>query len=146
MFGSSILKQLNRSIRPSSLLNAKSQNNFREELGSLTSFYRFCVQRSSTFLLGPDKNTKWQAFLAKLAVQLNIVGIAMTQQCNRVVALRLRRAYQIILLHQRIYGEQQLRQKIQSGVRLGRRPLLALLSAAFFQWEKERVTDEQLEK
>lgn len=74
---------------------------------------------------------------------LNVVA---TQQCNRVAALRLRRAYQILLLYQRIYGEQVLMQKIKTHVRCKSRPLLALLSATVFQWEKERVSDEELQK
>ena len=147
MLGSSVLQQLFRSIRfRNSSLNAKSQPNLKEKIGTLASLCRFCVQRPSTILLGPDKNVKWQAFLTKLGIQLNIIGISMSEQCSRVAAQRLRRAYQIILLYQRIYGEQLLQQKIKSGMHLRRRPLLALLSAAFFQWEKDRVTDEQLEK
>ncbi|GFS14017.1 StAR-related lipid transfer protein 7 [Elysia marginata] len=147
MVGGSLLQHLFRSFRPNrSLFSFKDQTDLKKKIESLTSLYHSCVQRPSTFLLGPDKNAKWQTFLTKLGVQLNIIGVAMTQQCNRVAALRLRRAYQIILLYQRIYGEQLLRQKIKSGIHLGQRPLLALLSAAFFQWEKERVTDEQLEK
>ncbi|RUS88043.1 hypothetical protein EGW08_004209 [Elysia chlorotica] len=147
MFGGSLLQTLSRSLRfRNNLISAKSKSNQELKLGSLASLYRFFVQQPSTLLLGPNKNVKWQEFLIKLGTELNIIGIAMTQQCNRVAAQRLRRAYQIILLYQRIYGEQLLQQKIKSGVHLGRRPLLALLSAAFFQWEKERVTDEQLEK
>lgn len=141
------MQHLFRNVRPyRRLTEIRCQTNLKEKLESLASLYHSCIQHPSTFLLGPDKNAKWRTVLTKLGDQLNVIGIAMTQQCNRVAALRLKRAYQIILLYQRIYGEQLLRQKIKNSIHHGQKPLLALLSAAFFQWEKERVTDEQLEK
>ncbi|GFO42065.1 star-related lipid transfer protein 7, mitochondrial [Plakobranchus ocellatus] len=144
MLGGSLLQRFYAIIKPSNtVLNAQAHLKFKERL---LAFNQSWIEHSSTLLLGPNKNAKCQNFLAKLGAGLDVIGFAMTQQCNRVAALRLKRAYQIILLYQRIYGKQLLKQKIRSGVHLGKRPLLALLSAAFFQWEKERVTDEQLEK
>ncbi|CAG5134608.1 unnamed protein product [Candidula unifasciata] len=109
---------------------------------SLTNF----ANGSSRLLLGQNANQKLQLLINNISVKLNLLNVVLTQQCNRVAALRLRRAYQILLLYQRIYGEQVLMQKIKSHVRCKSRPLLALLSATVFQWEKERVSDEELQK
>jgi hypothetical protein len=104
------------------------------------------TSESSKLLLGQNSNEKLRFFFSNLSLKLNLLSIVLTQQCNRVAALRLRRAYQLLLLYQRIYGEKQLMQKIKSHVRFKSRPLLAFLSAAIFQWDKERVSDEELEK
>ncbi|BFZ01297.1 hypothetical protein BsWGS_04336 [Bradybaena similaris] len=109
---------------------------------SITNF----ANGSSRLLLGQNANEKLRLLLSNISVKLNLLNVVVTQQCNRVAALRLRRAYQILLLYQRIYGEQVLMQKIKTHVRCKSRPLLALLSATVFQWEKERVSDEELQK
>ncbi|XP_059171536.1 stAR-related lipid transfer protein 7, mitochondrial-like [Physella acuta] len=101
---------------------------------------------SSAILLGQNSNTKMQMLLNNVGVKLHALSIVLTQQCNRVAALRLRRAFQILGLYQRIYGEQLLMQNVKRQFNFRTRPLLTLLSAAIFQWEQERVTDEELEK
>lgn len=101
---------------------------------------------SSAILLGQNSNTKMQMLLNNVGVKLHALSIVLTQQCNRVAALRLRRAFQILRLYQRIYGEQILMQNVKRQFNFRTRPLLTLLSAAIFQWEQERVTDEELEK
>lgn len=115
---------------------------------------RRCISRtvnnftndSTKLLFGENSNEKLRLLINNISVKLNMLGIVLTQQCNRVASLRLRRAYQILLLYQRIYGEQLLMQKIKSQMRCKGRPLLALFSATIFQWEKERVSDEELQK
>ncbi|KAI8777614.1 stAR-related lipid transfer protein 7, mitochondrial-like isoform X2 [Biomphalaria glabrata] len=120
----------------------------------LSTIIRRCVKSSfsgftdgsAKFLLGQNAQEKMRLLINNIGIKLNLVSFLLTQQCNRVAALRLRRAFQIIVLYQRLYGEQVLMQKIKKNVGIKSKPLLAMLSAAVFQWEKERVTDDEIKK
>ncbi|KAH9491763.1 StAR- lipid transfer protein 7, mitochondrial [Bulinus truncatus] len=101
---------------------------------------------SAKLLLGQNAQDKMKLFINNIGVRLQLLSVLLTQQCNRVAALRLRRAFQIVVLYQRLYGEKVLIQKIKKNVSFKSKPLLALLSATVFQWENERVTDEELNK
>ncbi|GAB6031539.1 StAR- lipid transfer protein 7, mitochondrial [Chamberlinius hualienensis] len=85
--------------------------------------------------------------------KLILVGSLLARHCEFITAQRIRRACQTCALYSRLYSEASFKrmvsrftgtygEKIQNG-RL--RPLGMLIGAAFFSWEKEKITLEEMQ-
>lgn len=72
----------------------------------------------------------------------------LTKQCEFVAAQRLRRLHQIWCFYCQLYSDVTLKRMVSKlGRRLAQqRPLGVLLGTALFNWEKENITDEDLER
>lgn len=71
------------------------------------------------------------------------------QQCHMIAGQRIWRAFQILTLYRQLYGEKRLLQAIGSNFlcRCKGRNLYMLLSAAgLFQWERDGVSNEEMER
>jgi len=100
------------------------------------------------FVFGQDSSRKLQLALSNMNTKCNLIGMVMAQQCNRVAALRLKRACQVIQLYQRLYGERLLLEKMKSNIlHCGKgRKLIPLLSAMIFDWNKESIPDSEMQR
>ena len=81
--------------------------------------------------------------------KLAVLGEILTKQCNFVASHRLRRLHQIWNLYTHLYSETSLRHVISQlsrTLRAQKRPFSMLLGIAFFSWEKDKITDEEIEK
>lgn len=79
--------------------------------------------------------------------KLAVLGKLFSRQCNAVAAQRVRRANQIMLLYNELYGDKSyrlLRKFVDVLKRKGKNPLSIMVGAVMFSWEDERVTDEDL--
>lgn len=72
-----------------------------------------------------------------------------TRQCNVIAGQRVWRAFQIVAWYRQLYGETRLLQTLQANLlrHCKNRNLYMLLSAAgIFQWERDGVTDQELQR
>jgi len=85
--------------------------------------------------------------------KLTLIGTLLAKHCEFIAAQRARRACQICTLYRHIYTEATFRSMVNkfaanygSRLRHGRNtPFGMLLGAAFFSWEKEKITEGELE-
>jgi len=113
---------------------------------------RNCAEKTGHLLkkamFGENSNTKYSSFVSLFNSKMNFMAFAFAQQCNWVGALRLRRAYQVFKLYQRIHGDQLLKMNLLNNAKHSMtyrgKSAITLLSAAFFNWEQERITDEKM--
>ena len=86
--------------------------------------------------------------------KLTLIGTLLAKHCEFIAAQRARRACQICTLYRHIYTEATFRSMVNrfaanygSRLRYGRNtPFGMLLGAAFFSWEKEKITEDELER
>lgn len=86
--------------------------------------------------------------------KLSVVGGLVTRHCEFVVAQRIRRACQICILYRQLYTEGTLKNIVKrfainygSKLKIAQgRPLGLLMGAAFFSWEKDGVTEEEMKR
>lgn len=86
----------------------------------------------------------WENCNEKLAV----LGEILTKQCNFVASHRLRRMNQIWNLYTHLYSENTIKHIVSQFVqklRSQKRPFSMLFGAALFSWEREKITDEEIE-
>jgi len=97
-------------------------------------------------LLGQSHQAKLETILSNIGSKMNLMSIVLTEQSNRIAAQKVRRTYQAMKHFQRIYGKQQLFHKIENSFPklFKARPARVLLSAAVFDWSRQRVTDDAL--
>ena len=112
-----------------------------------------CSDQTKRLVFGENSTTKLNCVLSNLNAKFNLMGLVFAEQCNRVITFRVRRSFQILKLYERIYGENVLMERLQRiKVNLGRssfnkgKPLSVLLSAAVFDWEKNRISNEEINR
>lgn len=123
------------------------------ELKRRFSYCRWDAPKNEVFSLksvlkSNDRRRLWENFKSELNDRLAVLGEILTTQCNFVASQKARRMTQIWNLYRNLYTEKSIRKIISRFVRnLGskKRPLSFLLGSVFFSWDKEKITDEEVE-
>ncbi|XP_054717988.1 stAR-related lipid transfer protein 7, mitochondrial-like [Uloborus diversus] len=90
----------------------------------------------------------WEDIKAECNERLILLGELFTTQCNFIASQRVRRMSQIWNLYSHLYTENSFREIVSQfakNFRSQKRPFSLLLGAAFFSWEKEKITDEEIQ-
>ena len=82
---------------------------------------------------------------------INRMVAIFAEQCTCVFAQRVRRTIQIAQLYERIYSQQaknRIMEKLRNGLNLQKKskPLYFLFSAVMFSWDREYISDEELNR
>ena len=94
-------------------------------------------------------NVRTQSCVKYLNDKLTVLGKLFGKQCNAIAAQRVRRANQIMLLYNDLYGDKYYRLFRSLGdilKKTKKHPLSLMLGAALFSWDEEKVTDNDLQK
>lgn len=106
-----------------------------------------CRERLRFGLRTPGR--RFKVYAENISENVQNVYCLFTKQCNVIVGLRIWRAFQIVALYRQLYGERRLLQTIGSNVlrNCKSRSLYMLLSAAgIFHWERDGVSDREIER
>lgn len=91
----------------------------------------------------------WINLKSQCNEKLAILGEILTRQCNFIASQRLRRMTQIWNLYAYLYTESTIKQivsQLARNLRSQKRPFTVLLGAALFSWDREKITDEEIQK
>ncbi|XP_049811669.1 stAR-related lipid transfer protein 7, mitochondrial isoform X2 [Schistocerca nitens] len=124
--------------------NSSMRNAFLSQLRSFES-HRNVLQRNLTFQWFMSEMAKIRTFLKNHS--FHIVRTC-TQQCECVVAHRIRRAQQIFSLYTRLWDEVALRELgrrlRQQLTRKGKELFLSAVGVCAFHWDRDRIPDDEM--
>lgn len=118
----------------------------------LSAQYHSAFKKSFTFRSLKDFTSKkkiWENLKFQCNEKLAVLGEILTKQCNFVASQRLRRMSQIWNLYTHLYSESTIRFMVSQFVRKLRaqkRPFSVLFGAALFSWERDKITDDEIER
>ncbi|XP_035218310.1 stAR-related lipid transfer protein 7, mitochondrial-like isoform X3 [Stegodyphus dumicola] len=95
-----------------------------------------------------DRKKLFEYFKTEVNEKLAVLGEILTRQCNFIVSQRVRRTSQVWNLYARLYTENTIKQIISQfakNFRLKKRPFAVLFGAALFNWDKEKITDDEIQ-
>lgn len=95
-----------------------------------------------------DRRNLWENLKLQCNEKLVVLGEILTKQCNFIASQRVRRMSQIWNLYAHLYSENTIRQIVSEfarNLRSQKRPLSVLFGAALFSWEREKITDEEIQ-
>lgn len=124
-------------IRPFHWTKLNHSQNFRSQMG-IGAAVRYIWQR------------KFRLVCTHVESQLKLCVSLFANQCNAIVAQRVRRALQTICLYRDLgYDRQALKNMVdglKSSFMRGKkdRPLYMLFSAVLFSWKRDKITDEEI--
>ncbi|XP_071042011.1 stAR-related lipid transfer protein 7, mitochondrial isoform X2 [Parasteatoda tepidariorum] len=90
----------------------------------------------------------WQDFKVNFNEKLIVLGEIVTKQCNFVASHRIRRMGQVWNLYTNLYTEKTINHIVSQfarSLRSKKRPFTVLLGASMFCWDKEKITDEEIQ-
>lgn len=163
-----VLQTTSRNILSNTINSGRKYETFkrvtvdpRSPLGRCLSSY--CRRKFNLHLLRPSRGISpgvkqlsiWQ-ILNQLWSSVNdkllVLSVLFGRQFNAIAAQRIRRAAQIINLYNNLGYDRRMVRNIVEKIgdafpkKLGNRPLGLLLGAAFFSWDKERISEDELTK
>lgn len=153
MNGCFVYNKIARNVR--TCYRSYGENEFNIELKRQFSLSaRFEAPHRKTFSLKSvfecdSRKELWDKFKSHCNDKLAVLGEILTKQCNFVASHRLRRMNQIWNLYTHLYTESTIRQivsQLAKSLRSQNRPFSMLFGIALFSWEREKITDEEIEK
>lgn len=96
---------------------------------------------------GTKLNVRTHSCVKFLNDKLEVLGKLFGKQCNAIAAQRIRRANQMMLLYNELYGDKSYKLFRRLGdilLKNRKSPLSLMLGAVLFSWADERVTDDDL--
>lgn len=113
------------------------------------------LRPANRFFAGVKQSPIWQV-LNQLRSSVNdkllVLSVLFGRQFNAIAAQRIRRAVQIVNLYNNLGYDRRMVRNIVEKIgdafprNLGSRPFGLLLGAAFFSWDKERISEDELTK
>lgn len=124
------------------------EGEFPQELKRQFSSNRFAVFSDVSLFGSAIRRRFWEGLKADCNEKFIVMGEILTKQFNFYASQRLRRMSQVWQLYSRLYTEKSFRQIVSQLARTLRekqkRPLSLLLGVAIFNWENEKITDEEI--
>lgn len=109
--------------------------------------HRKTISFKSVFEFDSRRNL-WENMKLQCNEKLAVLGEILTKQCNFIASQRLRRMTQIWNLYAHLYTENTFKQivsQLARNLRSQKRPLSVLFGAALFSWERDKITDEEVQ-
>ena len=102
-------------------------------------------EKLTSLAFGENGITKARKLAGDLTVKVQKACSLITRRCNSIAGHRTWRAFQIVSLYRQLYGEIRLIQTLRANLVRHRNLYAFLSSVGIFQWERDGISDEDIE-